>query len=61
MSFSPASSKAGMPDFEIWALGGYSSPTDEYKPARHYLYILWSFPKPRDALKLCPKKKFSNA
>ena len=39
MSFSPTSYKAGMPDFEIWALGGYWSPTSKYEPTRHYWYV----------------------
>ena len=57
MRFSPASSKVGMPDFEFWALGGYQSPTSKYEPTRHYWYVLWSFPKPRNALKICQKKE----
>ena len=59
MRFSPASFKAGMPDFEFWAFGGYWSPTSKYEPTRHYWYVLWSFPKPRDTLKQCPKKEIS--
>ena len=46
-----------MPNFEFWAFEGYQSPTVEYEPARHYLNVLWSFPKPQDTFKQCPKKK----
>ena len=50
-----------MPDFEFWALGGYQSPTSKYEPTRHYWYVPWSFSKPRDTLKQCPKKNFLDA
>ena len=50
-----------MPDFEFWELGGYQSPTSKYEHARHYWYVLWSFPNPQDTLKQRPKIKFLDA
>ena len=49
-----------MPDFEFWALGGYQSPTECYKPTRNFLDRSWSSPKSSGHIKKNSEKSFSN-